>query len=103
MKYIITESRINEFRKRFLDDFLKSHYVHKIDTYIVVSEPYTDDDTPFPDYMEYDHWDGRLWIEKNFVKFFSDMYGFDDVDETKKFISDWFSRKFDVEVKYVKA
>ena len=53
--------------------------------------------------MEYDPWDGRLFVRKDLFNHFYDMYGFDDVYEAKKFISDWFSKKFNVEVKFVKA
>ena len=102
---VVSESKIDEFRTKALDDLLvgMNPYLHP-DFIIIptttIEGVEVDNDGVF---MEYDPWDGRLFVRKDLFKHFYDMYGFEDVDEAKKFISDWFSKKFNVEVKYVKA
>jgi hypothetical protein len=48
--------------------------------------------------MEFDSWDGRLYIDKKFRNLMKSTFGgmpnFDDV------IAKWFEKKFDIKVKY---
>jgi hypothetical protein len=48
--------------------------------------------------MEYGFDDGRLYIEKDFLDTFSSMYPFNK-KESAEFISNWFSKEFEVDVK----
>lgn len=105
MKYIISENRINKFRTKALDDLLVNNNPYGHPDFIII--PTTtiegvevDNDGIF---MEYDPWDGRLFVRKDLFSHFFYMYGFEDVESAKNYISDWFSNKFGVEVKYVKA
>jgi hypothetical protein len=49
--------------------------------------------------MEFDHSDGRLFIDESFLDKFSSMYPLDK-EQSGKFISDWFSKVFDVDVMF---
>jgi hypothetical protein len=49
--------------------------------------------------MEFDHSDGRLFIDESFLDKFSSMYPLDK-EQSGKFISDWFSKAFDVDVMF---
>lgn len=49
--------------------------------------------------MEFDYSDGRLFIDESFLDKFSSMYPLDK-EQSGKFISDWFSKSFDVDVMF---
>jgi len=51
--------------------------------------------------MEHDSWDNRLFVNRNFFKYFFDTFGFESGLEARKYIADWFSNKFNLEVNYV--
>lgn len=48
--------------------------------------------------MEYGFDDGKLYIEKDFLNRFSSMYPLNK-EKSAEFISNWFSKEFDVDVK----
>ena len=52
--------------------------------------------------MEYDHTDGRLWVNSSFGRGFSDLF-FPNDDEAYKFISEWFEWKYGVDVKFTQS
>lgn len=99
MKYIISESRLNEFINSYLELFVYNKAVTHSDPWIIISQAAQGDDENWADYMEYDYTDGRLWINKSFLQIFTDSFGVDE-QHTRQIISDWFSNKFDVEVKF---
>jgi hypothetical protein len=102
MKFIITESRLKELQLSFIDEYLddRSFPSGRHDNFIIIwSRPqfeYDDDDV----LMEFDSWDGRLYIDKKFRNFINSTFGntlnADDV------IAEWFEKKFDVKIKYTK-
>lgn len=100
MNYIISENRLSHFIERYLDNFVKSKVFRTIDPYIVVSEINPDDDNNFIDFMEHDRIDGRLWINKLFLESFMKLFAMDK-QSSQKFISDWFSDRYGVQVKFV--
>ena len=104
MKYIISESRLSELMNsyilNYLDEFVASKYTHNVDSFIVVSEPVQGDDENWEDYMEYDFSDGRLWIGKQFMSLFTNIFPFVK-DRAQEIIRDWFGKKFDVKIEYV--
>ena len=101
MRYIISESRLNQFINEYLESFLKDKSINRILSLILVQEsPIADDDEEFPiDYIEYDYDDGRLWLNRNFLTNISDLF-FKDNDDAIKFMTEWFENRFNVEVKF---
>lgn len=100
VRYIITESRLDEFINRYLDNMMNSNIILRNDPYIYIERPDYDEEDVFQ-YMEWDRTDGRLWINKKFLSYFTNMFAFEDAGSAQKTIADWFEKKFDVEVKFV--
>lgn len=100
MKYIITESKLDEIRTNYLNDRTGSSSI--IDNFIIIYNPSEPDDIEDTVIMEYDHEDGRLFINSNFGHGFSDLF-FNNDEEAYKFMSEWFENKFDVFVEYAQS
>jgi hypothetical protein len=85
----------------YLDDFLNHCSVHEVDSFIVVNynnpEPEIDDVV-----MEYDSSDGRLYVDRSFLKTFVSWFPL-DIEQTNSFIKDWFEDTFKVKIKYVES
>ena len=94
MKYIISESRLNQIMKRFLDSFLLSKNVMDNQGGIAV---YDDDDE---DYLQYFPRKKELFILNEFLDEFEAMFGLTR-KESIKFIMDWFENEFHVKVRMV--
>ena len=103
MKFIITESRLKELQLSFIDEYLddRSFPSGTHDNFIIIwNRPHGeyDDDGDDDVLMEFDSWDGRLYVDKKFRNLmkstFGSMSNFDDV------IAKWFEKKFDVKVTY---
>lgn len=101
MKYIISENRLTEFIRNYLETFVANKVVVNTDSFVVISEPVYGDEENWADYMEYDHTDGRLWINRSFLENFMNLFGFSDKKSAQDFIKDWFENKFGVNVKFV--
>jgi hypothetical protein len=100
MKYIITESRLTQFMKDYLNSFVDSKVAYTSDPYLIVSEPNQGDDELWEDYMEWDRTDGRLWVNKSLYKNLLDLFAMEE-NELKKFIVEWFENRFNVQVKFI--
>ena len=100
MKYIISESRVFDFMRSYLDTFADTKAVSEPNPFIVIAQPSQGDDEQWDDYMEYDHTDGRLWINKSFLSQFCDIFGLNN-QEARTFISDWFESRFEVKINFV--
>jgi hypothetical protein len=100
MKYVILESRLNEFITDYLNTFIESVVVSDLYPYLIISPKTEEWEDDIPDYMEYDHSDGRLWIEKNFLRSFVDLFAFNK-ENAEKFIKEWFEKRFGVKIEYV--
>jgi len=100
MKYIITESRLNQFILDYLEDLVGRKVVNRLHPYIVVSQQIGDDEDDWEDIMEFDHRDRRLWINRTFLKKLTDMFALSE-GRIKVLIKQWFQNKFDVKVKFV--
>ena len=99
MKYIITESRLHNFMSEYLDSMLKDKIVSNSNPFIVISDNIQSEDDTWNDIMEFDHSDGRLWINNQFKKFMSDLFAMSVLDIIP-FITKWFENRFNVEVEY---
>ena len=103
MKYLITESQLNK-AKSVINNLMISELNNILD-YDRTSDSdfiniYSQERGPdFFILMEFDHSDGRLFIDESFLDKFSSMYPLDK-EQSGKFISDWFSKEFDVNVMF---
>ena len=102
MKYIITENRLHDFMINYLNTLLESKHVSYMDSFIVVSDKITVDEEEWKDIMEFDKIDDRLWISKEFVRNFDDLFG-RGREESIRVITDWFENKFGVKTDYVES
>jgi hypothetical protein len=98
MKYLISESRLQEFINRYFDNMMDQSIVLRNDPYIYLERPDSDEEDIFQ-YMEWDRTDGRLWINRIFLETVMDTFGFDK-DQTRDLIGNWFEKEFDVKVKF---
>jgi len=99
MKYIITESRLNNFMSEYLDSMLKEKIVSNSNPFIIISDNIQNEDDTWNDIMEFDNTDGRLWISDRFKKFMSDLFAMSVLDIIP-FMTKWFENRFNVEVEY---
>ena len=103
MKYLITESQLDRVKSKINDLMLSElnrilDYDRTSDSDFIVI--YSEERGPnFFVLMEFDHSDGRLFIDESFLDNFSSMYPL-DMKQSAKFISDWFSKAFDVDVMF---
>lgn len=100
MKYIITESKLNKFMKNYLDNYKENRDVHFMDSYIII--PKLGDNDFATAELEYDSWDGRLFIDKSFLETFISWFGGKE-EYSQSFIAKWFEKEFDVEIKYTQS
>jgi hypothetical protein len=89
MKYIISESRLNQIMKKFLDSFLLGKNIMNNQGGIAV---YDDDD-----YLQYFPRKKELFILDSFLEEFEFMFGLTR-KESVRFIVDWFENEFHVKV-----
>ena len=102
MKYIISENRLNQFMLDYLEDLVGRKVVNRLHPYIVVSQQIGDGEDDWEDIMEFDHTDGRLWINRSFLKKMTDMFSLSG-GRTKVLIKQWFENKFNVKVEFVES
>ncbi len=96
MNYIISESRLHEFMSSYLDNYQSSKHLD----FILISQPIDEDN--WTDLMEYDYTDGRLWINREFLKNFSDIFALGS-EYAKNFITNWFENKFGVKASFTES
>jgi len=99
MKYIITESRLNNFMSEYLDSMIKDKIVSNSNPFIIISDNIQNEDDTWNDIMEFDNTDGRLWISDRFKKFMSDLFAMSVLDIIP-FMTKWFENRFNVQVEY---
>ena len=98
MKYIITESRLNEFMNEYMNTWASTKKAWKWDNFIIVDSIL--DEGEDATVMEYDSEDGRLWIINHFRKSLMDLFNKSKI-EINEFIKNWFENKFNVKVKII--
>jgi hypothetical protein len=99
MKYIIRESRLDHLMTEYLNSWIENKVVSNYMDFILIEERANEYDE-WETLMEYDFSDGRLWVNRNLIRFLIDLFGKNQV-ETMTFVGKWLGNKFDVEVKYV--
>ena len=90
MKYIISESRLDDIMKKYLDSFLLDKNVIDNQAGIAV---YDDEE----DYLQYFPRKRELFISGEFLDEFETMFGLTR-KESVRFIMDWFENEFHVKV-----
>ncbi len=90
MKYIISESRLDDIMKKYLDSFLLSKDVIDNQAGIAV---YDDEEN----YLEYFPRKRELFILNEFLDEFESMFSLTR-KESVRFIMDWFGNEFHVKV-----
>ena len=107
MKYIISENQ----RKKVMYDYISSYVKNTFneleadykDSFIIIWNPYADEDEDAELILfEYDSWDGRLWISKDYIKKIRSFVPM-DISDVHSIIKDLFESTFDVNVKFVKS
>lgn len=102
MKYVITENRLENFFKNYLNSFLETKVISNLDNFILISQRAGNDDYLWEDFMEFDYSDGRLWVNRDVLKSMNDIFNFDKETLTT-LIKEWFEDRFKVYVKYVES
>lgn len=100
MKYIISENRLNQFILDYLNDLIGRKVVNRLYPYIVVSHQIGDGEDDWEDIMEFDHTDGRLWVNRHFQKNMTDMFALSE-EKMKLLMKLWFENKFNVKIEFV--
>lgn len=105
MKFIISENKLKELRKKLflakknhLDSYVTNSYVRKFDSFIVIEDPDADSDFDEP-YMEYDSYDGRLFVNKKLRNRFTSLFGSDE-EQSNLFFQKWFENRFGVKINF---
>ena len=97
MRYIISESRLNNFIFQYLDNWEETKVSYRNYPWIIIEEP---DDDYAEQYMELDRTDGRLWINKLMRKDLMNLFNKSE-EEINAIVGNWFSDRFEEEVKFV--
>lgn len=97
MRYIISESRLNNFIFQYLDNWEETKVSYRNYPWIIIEEPDEDD---AEQYMELDRTDGRLWIHKLIRKDLMNLFNKSE-EEINAIVGKWFSDRFEEEVKFV--
>lgn len=97
MRYIISESRLNNFIFQYLDNWEETKVSYRNYPWIIIEEP---DDDYAEQYMELDRTDGRLWINKLIRKDLMNLFNKSE-EEINAIVGNWFSDRFEEEVKFV--
>ena len=102
MKIIITENKLRELQLQYLNNSIGSD--SDFEEFIIVYYPSSNDEDEFMDdvMMEFDHTDGRLYIDKSFLNNFGKVY-FPNENDVGPFIKDWFEHQYGVDIKYMES
>ena len=100
MKYVITESRLNDFIIQYLNSWSENRYINGFDTFITITSRDETDDIEDEVDMEYDYDDGRSYVNKDFRNHFMDLFN-KSLEESNSLFKDWFEYKFGEKVEYV--
>lgn len=100
MKYIITESRLNDFIIQYLNSWSETRYINGFDSFIMITNRDEVDDIEDEVDMEYDYEDGRLYVNKYFRNHIMDLFN-KSLEESNSLFKDWFEYKFGEKVEYV--
>lgn len=85
----------------YLDGIKDSNIILRNGPYVYIERPdLNDGDGEILHYMEYDHTDGRLWINKYFLNVFNEMFAM-EMKDSENFIRNWFESRFDVKIEFV--
>lgn len=103
MKFIITEHRLDKLIYSFIDEYVKDMFNRTLPDSFIVYNQNTDNEFD-DDYvkLEYDNFDGRLYIDGGFIRLISDMFGLHPTEAMVK-IHDWFEDYEGIRAKYLEG
>lgn len=103
MKFIISEHRLDKLIYSFIDEHVKDMFNRAlIDSFIVYSQDTEDEFEDKSVKIEYDYFDGKLYIEDGFIGLISDMFGLHPTEAMVK-IHDWFEDYEGIRAKYLES
>ena len=102
MKYVITENRLENFFKNYLDSFLETKSIDDLTNFILISQRAQDNDDVWEDFMEFDYTDGRLWVNRDVFKTLNDIFNFDK-ETLMTLVKQWFENRFNVNIKFIES
>ena len=98
---LIFESELDNFVVNYLNGSMDKYSVGKWDSFIVIQKAEVDDDDIEDSIvLEFDSFDDRLYISKEYIRDFLTWFPI-DVEKCKKMIKDWFEERFEVKIKKV--
>jgi len=102
MDFKISRKKLQEVKEKVLNDYITGDdkNVEMFENFIVVMDQTQDEFEVYEPFFEYDYEDGRLFVRDDVFQSFQDMFS---ISENKAIqdISNWFSGKYNVEVKFV--
>jgi len=104
MKIKITEDKLYEVIKNYLNGSINPYGFSEFDNFIVM---YREREDEYVDgfkevYIEFDDYDGRLYVEREFVDTLTSIFPVND-ETAHEFIKKWFEDRFGVNVKYTQS
>lgn len=85
----------------YLNNYLNDHAESTLDNFIII-QGNEEDDYDSDIVIEHDSEDGRLYVDHEFLKTFSNLFPL-DMEDSLEFIKDWFEWKFGVDVNYTQS
>jgi hypothetical protein len=77
--------------------------INKYDNFLIIwddSNNIIDDTTEDLTLVEFDYWDGRLYVKPKYMEILKSFVPLES-EEIKSYLKKWFEKKFKVDVKYV--
>ena len=96
MKFIITETQkkiFDDFLNQYLDETLIDNGgISELDNYLIIWDENVDDDIEDPTLIEFDYYDGRLYVRSTYMNKLRAWVPLKD-DEIESYIKKWFEKK----------
>lgn len=103
MKYIITESMAKKFAYEEIKNKINDLNLYRktIDSFIIYAVEDENDFVGDSVFMEYDSYDGRLYVQITYFENVLSLFGFNSPEEQKEFFMDWFEYYEGIRPEYV--
>jgi hypothetical protein len=95
MKILIKENKLKDLSKKYIWKELSDLEHYNMDSFILVHDGVDDEDSDVV--LEYDFYDGRLYINGDWMKLISNLLPIDK-KTIESLVDEWFENKFDVSV-----
>lgn len=95
MKVLIKENKLKELSKKYINKELSDLEYYNRDNFIILHDGVDDDDSEVT--LEYDFSDGRLFINREWMKLITNLLPIDK-KTIESLVDKWFENKFNVTV-----